>query len=61
VARAPGARHEYEGYLPKVFTRVREHADPEEIVAYLTTIELRRMGLTANPERAREAAAGLLE
>ena len=61
VAGAPGARDEYDSYLPHVFARVRDIADPAEIVEYLTTIEEQSMGLSANPERAQAAVEVLLE
>ena len=60
VAGAPGARDEYHSYLPKVFALVRDNANPKDIVAHLTTIEEKSMGLSAaNPMRAQAAVEAL--
>jgi hypothetical protein len=61
VAGAPGARDEYDSYLPQVFARVRDNARAEEIVAYLLSIEKQSMGLRPNPDRASAAVTVLLE
>jgi hypothetical protein len=61
VAGAPGARDEYDSYLPQVFARVRDNTDAGALVEYLTQIEERSMGLPANPERAQATVARLLE
>ena len=61
VAGAPGARDEYDSYLPQLFARVRDKADPDDIVSYLMTIEEQRMGLRPNPERARATVGILVE
>ena len=61
VAGSPGARDEYQSYLPQVFARVRDGAEPEEIVAHLVEIEEHRVGLKANPARARAAVDLLVE
>jgi hypothetical protein len=55
VAGAPGARDEYDSYLPQVFARVRDSAPSEQIVAFLLAIEKDSMGLPPNPDRARVA------
>jgi hypothetical protein len=61
VAGAPGARDEYESYLPQVFARVRDEADPEEIVKYLVSIGEQNMGMPQNRERASVAVDVLIE
>jgi hypothetical protein len=61
VAGSPGARDEYDSYLPRVFASVRDNADPGEIVAYLLQVEEKSMGLSANPERARKVVDVLRE
>lgn len=60
VAGAPGARDEYEGYVPEVFRFVRAGAADGEIVDYLLWAEAERMGLP--PRRAAaEKVAGVLQ
>jgi hypothetical protein len=61
VAGTPGARDEYDAYLPGVFARVLVEANPDEIIEYQTTIEKESMGLPPNPERARAAVDVLVE
>jgi len=61
VAGAPGARDEYESYLPKVFTLLRDGAGGNQIADYLLSIETDRMGLAPNRDGARKAAVVLLE
>ena len=61
VAGSPGARDEYYSYLPQVFARVRDGAEPDELVAHLTRIEEQRMGLPPNRAKARAAVDRLLE
>jgi hypothetical protein len=61
VADAPGARDEYHSYLPEVFALVRNEAERSEIEAYLVAVETESMGLPPDRERARSAAATLLE
>ncbi len=61
IAGAPGARDEYDSYLPQVFARVRDNADSEEIATYLVTVERSSMGLPGNLDRARAAVHVLLE
>ena len=61
VSRSPGARDEYYSYLPHVFARVRDNAEPEEIAEYLTEVVTLRMELRANPEHALTVAEVLLD
>jgi len=61
VSDAPGARDEYEGYLPQVFKLVLREAEIDEITEHLLKIEVDRMGLAPNRSGARAAAAVLLE
>jgi len=61
VAGAPGARDEYDSYLPQVFARVRDEEDPEEIVNYLVSIGEQNMGMPPNRERASVAVDVLIE
>ena len=46
VAGAAGARDEYDSYLPQVFSRVRDNAEPDDIVSYLVMVEETNMGLS---------------
>lgn len=61
VSGSPGARDEYHSYLPQVFARVRENAEPGDIARFLTEVETLSMGLRANDEHALEVAEVLLE
>ena len=61
VAGAPGARDEYESYLPGVFALVRDGAQPGEIAEYLIELEDQGMTLLPDRERAREVAELLLD
>lgn len=60
VSDAPPARDEYEGYLPHVFTLVRDGADAATIAQYLLSIETGAMGLSGAPDKARDTAELLL-
>jgi hypothetical protein len=46
VRGVPEAADEYDSYLPQIGSRLRDGATKEELVAYLTSIEEDRMGLT---------------
>jgi hypothetical protein len=48
VAGAPEARDEYYGYLPAVYSMVKDGRIADDIAKYLTQIAVDRMGL---PER----------
>lgn len=61
VSGAPGARDEYDSYLPQVFARVRDNVDAKEIAKFLTEVETRSMGLRASTEHALTVAEVLLE
>ncbi|MGE3166369.1 MAG: hypothetical protein AB7O52_15800 [Planctomycetota bacterium] len=61
VAGAPGARDEYESYLPQVFKLLRDGEGENQIVDYLVSVETDSMGLSPNRDRAKNAAAVLLE
>ncbi len=56
VAGAPGARDEYDSYLPQVFALVRASSQLEPIVYYLVSVEQDSMGLPGNLDRSRLAA-----
>jgi hypothetical protein len=55
VAGIPGARDEYQAYLPEVFRLVVENRDERAIADYLERITVARMGL--QPNRVRDLAA----
>ena len=42
---------EYDGYVGKIATMIREGATDEELFAYLNWAETEHMGLPGNPER----------
>jgi hypothetical protein len=46
IKEIPGARDEYQGYLPQVFTRVLGATEPAFIAEYLLFIESEQMGFT---------------
>lgn len=60
VAGAPGARDEYESYLPHVFRLVLEGAEPDSICKYLVQIETEGMGLKPNVANAASTVEVLL-
>jgi hypothetical protein len=61
VCCLPQARDEYHGYLPHVFGLLRNGAGEEGIAAYLGQVASDRMGLSANPQHAREVASVLVD
>jgi hypothetical protein len=61
VAGAPGARDEYESYLPQVFKLVLEGAEPQRIIKYLVQIETEGMCLEPNVANAASIVEVLLE
>lgn len=61
VAGIPGARDEYDAYLPQVFSLLTTGAGADEIADYLTEISAQAMGLGNNRERDRHTATQLLE
>ena len=61
VREAPGARGEYDSYLPRVFWLVRGQATADAIADYLVTVERDHMRLSPAPDRARKIAAILIE
>ncbi len=60
VREEPAARDEYHSYLPRVFSLVKHGAAEGAVVDYLTAVE-QHMGLTNEPERAREVARILID
>lgn len=60
VAGAPGARDEYNGYLPTIHTLVRKAADQQEIADHLMRVERVNMGLNPKADRALQVAETLL-
>jgi hypothetical protein len=61
VAGAPGARDEYESYLPQVFKLLRGGAERDEIADYLVRVETESMGMATGRTRAQNAATVLVE
>ena len=61
VSGVPQARDEYYGYLPHVFSMLRNGASDESIVAYLGEVVTKRMGLSANLQNDREVASVLVD
>ena len=61
VAEYPGARDEYEGYLPRVFRILLDREPRENIVGYLSEVETGAMGLSANKQGAERAVESLLK
>jgi len=61
IAGAPGARDEYDSYLPQVFKLLREGAGEDQIADYLVRIETESMGMSPNRAGAKNAATTLLE
>ncbi len=61
VASIPGARDEYDAYLPQVFSLLKAGAGADEIADYLTEVSTQAMGLGSNQERDRHTAELLLE
>jgi hypothetical protein len=50
VSGIPETRDEYYGYVPTVFSMVRNNQNVTNIAAYLTEITTERMGLAKNEE-----------
>ncbi|MCP4640901.1 MAG: hypothetical protein GY851_10730 [bacterium] len=61
MAEWPGARNEYEGYVPQAFMLLINGTDADRIAEYLVAMETGPIGLTSDGERARRAAAALVE
>ena len=61
VAGCPGARDEYDSYLPQVFRLVRDEVDPQLIENVLVTIEAESMGVFKNRKGARTTVEVLIE
>ena len=61
VAGIPGARGEYDSYLPKIFALVADGADKRRIEDHLVNLEKTSMGLSGNRKRARTTVERLLE
>ena len=61
VAGAPGARDEYEGYLPTVFKLLVDQEPAEKIEEYLMWVEADGMGMSANLEGVKNTVEVLLE
>jgi len=59
VAGAPGARDEYNAYLPRVFALVRDRAPEHEIVSFLLGVEVEQMGLSFSGREKAEQVAGI--
>ena len=61
IAGTPGARDEYESYLPQVFKLVLDGAERDQIVEFLVQTEADHIGLPPNHAAAASAAETLLE
>jgi hypothetical protein len=61
VRGIPQARDEYDSYLPAVFQLLKNRADERAIVDYLIKVEGDNMGLSPEPERAREVASVFID
>lgn len=61
VAGSPGARDEYDGYLPQVFQQVVKGVARDRIVDYLVGLESERMGLRPNRPGAENVVDTLME
>ena len=61
VRGIPGARDEYESYLPQVFKLVLEGSSDSDVTEYLLQIEENSMGLSPKREHAETTAQQLLE
>jgi len=60
VSDEPGARDEYEGYVPQVVKLLMSGAEEEAVVEHLVRIEVRNMGLGSTRENAARAADALV-
>lgn len=61
VAGAPGARDEYDAYLPAIYRLLVQGAEKEQIVQALVEIEVEAMGLSGSGTRAGAAVDALLK
>ncbi len=61
VAGHPGARDEYQSYLPGIFGLVLKQESAGKIADHLVEIEKTSMGLTPGRDNALKAATNLLE
>lgn len=61
VAGVPQTRDEYHGYLPRVFSLVRNGEDEQVIADYLALITTENMGLSMNLQRDLEVARILID
>jgi hypothetical protein len=50
------ARHEYDGYLGPLVTRLHDGADTEEVAEYLAGVQTERMGLPATADQLHDVA-----
>ena len=60
AAGVPSARDEYDSYLPRVLSLLKQGASDLELAGYLITVEEEQMGLRPNLARASEVAEILL-
>ena len=56
IAGHPGARDEYQSYLPRVFALAKSGAPISELAKYLAKIEEEQMGLRPNMQKASKVA-----
>jgi hypothetical protein len=64
IAGEPGARDEYDSYVPTVVKMLFEGADAEAIAKYLHSVESESMGLTTfgmRSKKTEDAAKRLIE
>jgi len=61
ISGVPEARDEYHGYLPQVFTLLKNNRSEIEIAKYLSNIQSAQMGLPMDVDRHLEIARTLIE
>ena len=61
ISGAPQARDEYHGYLPRVFSLLKQGADAEAISRLLSSIESERMGMAGAEDRHMKIGEVLVE
>ena len=60
VVGAPGARDEYDSYLPRVFALLRENAERVEVDQYLISVVTEYMGISPNLEQTQQAVDAMI-
>ena len=60
ISNAPGARDEYESYLPEIFKLLLGGAGMDQIADHLVWVETERMGMPPDRVRATDTASVLI-